>query len=260
MAECVITVSKDGPIGLVTLNRPPVNSYEIGFMRELNAAIDEVRADDEIKVVVVHSALEKFFCAGADIKALRANTPQASVKFTAYGHEVLDRIGRTPRIFIAAINGHTLGGGLEIALACDLRFAADGRYQIGLPEVKLGILPGNGGTQRLPRLIGRARALDMMITGRTVEPQEALELGIVDRVFPSEELMSGTLEYARSLAQGATYAIGLIKLSVNEGLTLPLSGGLAVERQCMSRLLHSEDAAEGVAAFVEKRKAQFKGT
>lgn len=259
MSEKVITITKDGPIGLVTLNRPPVNSYEIGFMRDLNAAIDEVRWDDEIKVVVVHSALEKFFCAGADIKAFTANTPEANIEMVTYGHEVLDRIGRTPKIFIAAINGHALGGGLELALACDLRFAGDGKYRIGLPEVTLGILPGNGGTQRLPRLIGKTKALDLMITGRTVGPQEALDLGIVDRVFPQEDLMSGTLEYANRLAQGATYAIGLIKLSVNEGLELPLSGGLAVERQGISRLFRSEDAAEGIAAFIEKRKARFKG-
>jgi enoyl-CoA hydratase/carnithine racemase len=259
MSDQFVTVSKENSIGFVTLNRPPANSYNAEFMQHLNAAIDQVRADDGIKVVIVQSALERFFCAGADVKAFASNPPAVNTEMVRYAHEVLVRIGRTPKIFIAAINGHALGGGLEIALACDLRFAADGKFQMGLPEATLGLLPGNGGTQRLPRLIGKAKALDMMITGRTVGPQEALELGIVDRVFPAHELMSETRAYAETLAKGATYAIGLIKLAVNEGMAGNLSAGLAFELEGISQLFKSEDAREGFSAFLEKRKPAFKG-
>lgn len=259
MSDQFVTVSREDAIGFVTLNRPPANSYNAEVMQHLNAAIDQVRADDGIKVVIVQSALERFFSAGADVKAFSSNSPAVNTEMVRYAHEVLVRIGRTPKIFIAAINGHALGGGLEIALACDLRFAGDGKFQLGLPEATLGLLPGNGGTQRLPRLIGKAKALDLMITGRTVGPQEALELGIVDRVFPADGLLSETRAYAEALANGATYAIGLIKLAVNEGMAGNLSAGLSFELEGISQLFKSEDAREGFSAFLEKRKPEFKG-
>jgi enoyl-CoA hydratase/carnithine racemase len=157
------------------------------------------------------------------------------------------------------IGGHALGGGLEIALACDLRFSGDGEFKLGLPEVTLGLLPGNGGTQRLSRLVGKSRALDLMINGRAVTANEALVLGIVDRVFPQAELAAKTMEYAANLARGASYAIGRIKLAVNEGIELPLSDGLAHERKMTEQVFLSEDAKEGIAAFVGKRKPEFKG-
>lgn len=254
-----VTVSKDDIIGYVTLNRPPANSYNAEVMQHLDAAIDQVRADDDIKAVIVQSAIDRFFSAGADIKAFANNTPEVNTEMVRYAHEVMRRIERTPKIFIAAINGHVLGGGLEIALVCDLRFASDGDFQVGLPEATLGLLPGNGGTQRLPRLIGKSTALDLMITGRTVGPEEALELGIVDRVFAAGDLMSETRAYAEDLANGATLAIGLIKLAINDGLANSLSAGLALEQERISQLFKSEDAQEGFAAFLEKRKPEFKG-
>ena len=163
------------------------------------------------------------------------------------------------KIFIAAINGFALGGGLEMALACDLRFAAEGEYKLGLPEVTLGLLPGNGGTQRLPRLIGRTKALDLMITGRMVEPKEAFALGIVDRLFAAAELQSETMKYAKRLAGGATLAIGRIKRCVMEGLDLPLDDALALERDLMEPLFETQDAKEGIAAFAEKRAPVYSG-
>jgi enoyl-CoA hydratase/carnithine racemase len=165
----------------------------------------------------------------------------------------------SPKVFVAAINGHALGGGLEMALACDLRFAAEGNYRIGLPEVTLGLLPGNGGTQRLPRLIGANKALEMMITGEAVGPADALRLGIVNRLFPEDKLMAETEAYARRLASGATLAVGQIKQAVYRGLALNLAEALALERELIQPLFDTEDAKEGFAAFAEKRQAMFKG-
>jgi enoyl-CoA hydratase/carnithine racemase len=166
-------------------------------------------------------------------------------------HESLEKIARIPKVFIAMIGGHALGGGLEIALACDLRFSGDGDYKIGLPEVTLGLLPGNGGTQRLPRLIGSSRAIDLMVTGRTLSPSEALAIGIVNRVFPQAELEARTMEYANGIASGASFAAGRIKLAANGGIEMQISQGLEHERKIAEQVFSSEDAKEGITAFVE---------
>ncbi len=259
MGNAFVTVSREGAVGVLTLNRPPANSYNMDFVQALGAGVDQVGSDPEIRAVVVKSALEKFFCAGADVKFFSEGTQQSNMEMIRAEHDALERISRAPKIFIAMIGGHTLGGGLEIALACDLRFAGDGDFKLGLPEVTLGLLPGNGGTQRLPRLIGTSRALDLMVNGRAVAPSEALALGIVDRVFSQADLAAKTMEYASNLARGASYAIGRIKQAVNEGIEMPLHDGLAHERQVTEQVFLSEDSKEGIAAFVEKRKPAFKG-
>ncbi len=259
MSNPVITFSANGAVGSIILDRPPVNSYEIGFMRDLDRAIDAADADEEVKVVILRSASKKFFSAGADIKAFMANDAEANMNMINFAHVTLDKMAASSKIFIAAINGHALGGGLEIALACDLRFAAEGRYRLGLPEVTLGIFPGNGGTQRLPRLIGANKALEMMITGETVKPEEAHRLGIVNRLFPAETLQQETDAYAQKLAASASLAVGRIKRAVYQGMEGSLDEGLALERVFMKELFESEDAEEGVNAFVQKRKAEFKG-
>ena len=259
MAEPVVTFAQSGGIGTISLNRPPANSYEIGFMRDLDAAIDAAVADAVTKVVILKSASEKFFSGGADIKAFLANPTAANMEMIRTAHRALDKIAASPQIFIAAINGHAMGGGLEMALACDLRFAAEGKYRLGLPEVTLGLLPGNGGTQRLPRLIGGNKALEMMLTGETVTPEEALRLGLVNKVFPADRLLAETEAYARRLAGGASVAIARIKQCVYQGLPLNLSEGLALERRLVEPLFDSEDAREGLTAFAEKRPAVFKG-
>jgi enoyl-CoA hydratase/carnithine racemase len=255
-----VSFSADEGIGQITLDKPPANSYDLAFMEELAEAVREAAADDAVKVVVVRSASEKFFSAGADVKAFNENTVEANMEMIRVSHESLSSIAAIPKIFIAEINAHALGGGLEIGLACDLRFAAEGDYRLGTPEVTLGVLPGNGGTQRLPRLIGWSRALELMVTGRTVTPAEALELAIVDTVFPADQLRERTLEYARALASGATRAIGNIKLAVHEGLAAGLDAGLERERELVEELFRSEDGREGIAAFAEKRKPVFSGT
>jgi enoyl-CoA hydratase/carnithine racemase len=251
-------LSDDG-IGVITLDRPPANSYDLSFIEELAAAVDQAADDVEVKVVVLRSALEKFFSAGADVRAFSENTVEANMEMIRASHETLSSIATIPKIFIAEINAHALGGGLEIALACDLRLAAEGDYRLGTPEVTLGVLPGNGGTQRLPRLIGWSRALDLMITGRTLTPAEALELGIVNAVYPADKLGEKTLEYARALASGATKAIGNIKLAVHEGLSRGVESGLEREQTLIEELFRSDDGREGISAFTEKRKPVFSG-
>lgn len=259
MSDPVVTFTKSGATGTITLDRPPANSYEINFMHDLDAAIEKARSDDDVKVVILKSASEKFFSAGADIKAFMANDTDANMEMINFAHNTLERIAAIPKIFIAAINGHALGGGLEMALACDLRFAAEGQYRLGLPEVTLGLLPGNGGTQRLPRLIGANKALEMMITGESVDPQEAHRLGLVNKLFPAEKLEEETEAYAEKVAAGASLAIAAIKQCVYQGINLSLHDGLALERQLIEPLFDSQDAAEGFQAFTEKRPPVYKG-
>jgi enoyl-CoA hydratase/carnithine racemase len=259
MADTFVTLTKEAPLGIITLNRPPANSYNLAFMEHLDAAIEAVAADDEIKAAMIVSASEKFFCGGADIKAFLANTPEANMEMVTFAHQALAKIAAIPKVFIAVINGHAMGGGLEMALACDLRFAGDGKFLLALPEATLGLLPGNGGTQRLPRLIGANKALELMLTGQTVSPQTALELGIVNKLFPVDSLLEEAKAYALKLATGPTLALGHIKRCVHEGVQLSLAEGLALERELIAELFASEDGTEGLTAFVEKRPAEFKG-
>ena len=254
-----VDFSRDGALGFIILDKPPANSYDRAFMEELGEAVEAAAGDDEVRAVIVRSASKRFFCAGADIKAFTGNDVDGNMAMIETAHRVLARIAEVPKVFVAEIGGHALGGGLEIALACDLRFGARGGYRIGLPEVTLGLLPGNGGTQRLPRLIGASRALELMITGRPLSPGEAHAAGILNRLLPAAELESATRDYAGRLAGGATRAIGEIKLAIREGVDRPLADGLAREREGIRTLFGSADAAEGMGAFVEKRKPEFKG-
>ncbi|HEX6024705.1 MAG TPA: enoyl-CoA hydratase-related protein [Solirubrobacter sp.] len=254
-----VSFQAEGAIGYITLDKPPANSYDKAYMEELGTAVNAARDDDAVKVVIVRSASKKFFSAGADIKAFMANDTAANMEMIALGHEVLASIARIPKIFIAQIEGHALGGGLEISLACDLRFGARGSYKLGVPEVNLGLLPGNGGTQRLSRVIGVPKALDLMITGRQISPGEAHALGILNRLFAASETADKTREYAEALANGATAAIGEIKLTTYAGIEMPIADALAREREAIARLFETADAREGFAAFTEKRKPEFKG-
>ena len=259
MAETFVTYERADSVGYIVLNRPPANSYEIQFMRQLNAAIDQAQEDSGSNVVVVKSALEKFFSAGADIKAFTANSTADNMKMVQVAHDALAKMAQSPKIFIAAIGGHALGGGLEIALACDLRLAATGNYRLGLPEVTLGLLPGNGGTQRLSRLIGVNKALELMITGQTLTPEQAEKVGIVNKIYPADSFMDEVEAFARNLASGATKAISYIKKAVYEGFIMHIEAAMELERRLIEELFDSEDAKEGLQAFVEKRKPTFQG-
>jgi enoyl-CoA hydratase/carnithine racemase len=253
-----VTAEVRDRVGWITLDRPPANSYDAGFLEELDQAIGQV-AEAEVAVAVVRSASERFFSAGADVKAFLERSADDNMVMCRRAHQVLDRFAAEAPLFVAAIAGHALGGGYEIALACDIRVAAEGRYRIGLPEVTLGLLPGTGGTQRLPRLIGRGRALELMTTGRTVTPAEAERLGMVDRLVPAGGFGQAVADLAASLAGGAPLAVAAITRVVNDGLDRPLPEALDRELEELAALFASEDAREGMTAFTEKRPPKFSG-
>ena len=257
-----MSLEKKGRVAIAWLNKPKANTYDADLMRDLSAVVDDVRFDDDVDVCVLASKLDGMWSAGADINLLASSTPDYKAMFCLDCQETLNKLESTPKLFVAAIDGHCVGGGLEIALAADLRFASDGPWKIGLPEVTLGVLPGTGGTQRLPRLIGKSRAIDLMTTGRTLGPKEALEWGILNRIFPRDAFWKETLAFAQGLTYPvhAARAVGLIKRSVVEGIEMPLYQGLALERELQNRLFAMADAKEGFRAFLEKRKPTFHGT
>jgi enoyl-CoA hydratase/carnithine racemase len=239
-------------VAFVTLDNPPANSYDLPVMQRFAADVDEAIASDA-RVVIVRSANERFFSAGADVKKFLDGDVDANMEMIRTSQAAFRRMAQAEQVFIAHVAGHALGGGLEIAMACDLRYATEGRYKLGLPEVTLGLLPGNGGTQRLTRLIGPSRAMELLITGRTFGPEEALQWGLVSGLCD----MAAVREQAERLAAGPAQAIAAIKRCVHEGAQLPLDEGLALEAELIERLFRSRDAAEGLQAFVEKRSPEF---
>jgi enoyl-CoA hydratase/carnithine racemase len=254
-----VTFSADGAVGSITLDNPPANSYDIEAVRELAGAIGAANDAPDVRVVVLRSASEKFFSAGADVKRFLANDADANMEMVRLAHEALASVARSPKLFVAWIAGHALGGGLEMALACDLRYAAEGSFRLGTPEVTLGLLPGNGGTQRLTRLVGPSRAMDLLVTGRTFSPDEALQMGLVSALHPPEEAEEKVRALAERLAAGPRLAVAAIKRCVHEGGEKPLDEGLALEAELVERLFRSRDAEEGLTAFVEKRSPAFVG-
>jgi len=255
-----VRLEREGAVGVITLDRPPANSYDYDFLREFGAAVDDARVDEDIRAVVIASAAEKFFCAGADLKAFQAGSARRRAATTVLGHEVFRKLENTPMIVVAAIAGHALGGGLEMAMACDLRFAARGGYKLGLTETNLGLFPGNGGTQRLPRIVGLSRGIDLISRGTTFGPEEAEAFGLIDRLFDdAEACRTGAIQYAAEIAERATEAIGRAKVAAVAGFGAPLDLGLAIEREAIARIFVSEDADEGIRAFNEKRAPSYRG-
>ena len=250
-----VSFAAEGALGFLTLDNPPANSYDIEFMRELADSVG-VATDSSVRVVIVRSASEKFFSAGADVKRFLANDVDGNMEMIRLAHEALAGIASSPKLFVAYIAGHALGGGLEIALACDVRYAAEGTYRLGTPEVTLGLLPGNGGTQRLPRLIGVGPALELLLTGRQITPDQAERLGLVSQLFGGEDELRS---HAEKLATLPPLALSEIKRAVYEGVDRPLGGGLELERELIEKLFRSQDASEGLHAFVEKRPPEFVG-
>jgi enoyl-CoA hydratase/carnithine racemase len=256
-----IRYTSAGGIATITLTDPPANTYSYAMMRELDAAILDARMDGSVHAIVVRGDGDKFFCAGADIKMLTEAEPGFKYAFCLHANETLNRLEQTPKVVIAALNGHCVGGGLEVALAADLRVAKRGGGKIGLPEVNLGVLPGTGGTQRLARSLGRARAFELMATGRTFSMEEAKELGLVHELFDAATFDADLAAYAAKFLppSRASKAVGLIKRAVVSGLEAGFHEGLAIERELQQRLFESEDAKEGLAAYVERRAPKFTG-
>ena len=251
---------QDG-IGIMQLNDPPANTYTFEMMRELDEAILKARFDESVHVMVMRGSGEKFFCAGADINMLRQADPYFKYFFCLHANETLNRLEQTPKLVIAALNGHTVGGGLEIALAADLRLAKKGGGKIGLPEVALGVLPGTGGTQRLGRVVGKSKAIELMATGQTFDFEKGLDLGLVNQIFEADNFWNDVLEYASQFVppNKAAMAVGHIKRAVQSGWELPLEYGLALERELQAKCFNSADAKIGLGAYVQKQQAEFTG-
>jgi enoyl-CoA hydratase len=253
-----------GSVAVLTLHDPPVNGYSFEMMKDLDRCILDARFDPKVEVLVLTGHGEKFFCAGANIGMLKAADPTFKYYFCLHANETLCRLENTPKLCIAALNGHTVGGGLEVALACDLRVARKGAGKMGLPEVTLGVLPGTGGTQRLTRAVGKARAMQLMVEGATFDFEVGQGYGLVNEVWETAshaEFMTRALAYAnRFTTPGkASLAVGRIKRAVQSGGEVPLEQGLALERELQAELFASDDAKEGLAAYVEKRAPAFKG-
>lgn len=247
-------------LAIITLNDPPANTYTYEMMRQLDAAILDARMADEAHVIILRGHGEKFFSAGANISMLNSVTPRFKYFFCLHANETLNRLEHTPKLTIAALNGHTVGGGLEIAMACDMRIAKRNAGKIGLPEVNLGVLPGTGGTQRMARLIGKAKAIELMATGETFSFETAEDLGLVNKVLDPDGFWDNVKMYARQFCppNKAAKAVGAIKRSVQSGMEVPFESSLSIERELQQQLFQSEDAKEGIAAYVEKRMAAFK--
>ena len=251
-------------VAWIELTDPPANTYTYEMMRDLDDAILQARFDESVHVLVLRGAGEKFFCAGANINMLKAVNPVFKYYFCLHADETLMRLEQTPKLVLAALNGHTVGGGLEIAMAADLRIARKGAGKIGLPEVTLGVLPGTGGTQRLARLVNKSTAIELMTSGETFDFERAKELGIVNQIWETatpQEFFDKIQKYAEGFCppHRAAKAVGRIKRSVQTGVEIPFETALAVERELQQQLFQSEDAKEGLGAYVDKRKPNFTG-
>lgn len=257
MVECRV----DNGVALLEINRPPVNSYTHELLRELDEALLQARFDENVHVLVITGKVEKFFSAGADINMLSTKSLAYKNNFALHGHEVLMRMENTPKLIIAAINGHAVGGGLEIAMAADIRIARKEGGRLGLAEINLGVMPGMGGTQRLPRLVGKGRAMELCATGKTIAFEEALEMGLIHYVYERENFIGQVMDYARQFIppNKGSLAVGKVKRAIQTGMEISLPDGLAFERELLAQAFGSEDGAEGVKAYLEKRTAQFKG-
>lgn len=251
-------------VAVFALNDPPANTYTHEMMQTLDQRILAARMDEGVQVIVITGSGEKFFCAGANIQMLANVTPTFKYYFCLHANETLSRLEQTPKLVIAAINGHCVGGGLEVAMAADLRIARKGAGKMGLPEVSLGVLPGTGGTQRLVRMVGKSKAIELMASGELFDFERGQQLGIINDIYEAENaatFLEKVLGYARQFTapNRAAHAVGRIKRSVQTGAEIPFESALALERELQQQLFQSEDAKEGIDAYVNKRKPQFKG-
>ncbi|HYV24559.1 MAG TPA: enoyl-CoA hydratase/isomerase family protein [Pyrinomonadaceae bacterium] len=260
----LIEYKTEQALAVITLNDPPANAYSFEMMQQLDARILEARMDESVQVIIITGAGEKFFCAGANIAMLSEVTPEFKYYFCLHANETLNRLEQTPKLVIAAINGHCVGGGLEVAMAADLRVARRGAGKMGLPEVSLGVLPGTGGTQRLTRIVGKSKAIELMAVGELFDFEKGEALGLVNRIVDADaaaDFMKQVMEYAQQFTtpSKASRAVGRIKRAVQTGAEMPFESALALERELQQLLFQSEDAKEGLDAYVNKRKPNFSG-
>lgn len=260
----VVKTSRPAPgVFMIELSDPPANTYTHQMFRQMDAAILEARFDDEISVILITGEGEKFFCAGANIKMLEESNPHWKYFFCLHANETLSRLEQSPKLVVAGLNGHTVGGGLEIAMAADIRIARRDSGRCGLPEVNLGVLPGTGGTQRLCRIVGNSRAIELMCSGRLFSFEEAQDMGIVSDIFDGDgkSFRQQMIDYCKqfTLPNKATKVVGNIKRSVVSGSQMSFEYGLTLERELQKALFDSQDAKEGLNAFNSKRTPQFKG-
>ncbi len=243
-------------VAVIELTNPPANTYSYEMMQQLDGAILKARFDENVHVLLLRGAGERFFCAGAEISMLNTVTPTFKYYFCLHANETLNRLEQTPKLVIAALNGYTVGGGMEIALACDIRIARRGAGQVGLPEVTLGVLPGTGGTQRLARALPKNKAIEMMTEGKLISFEDAQQAGLINYIYEQEGYWDKVMEYAKSFCppNRASRTVGRIKRAVQSGSEISFSEALALERELQQLCFQSEDAKEGMAAYVEKRK------
>ena len=258
MAYETLVVEKEEGIAIVKLNRPPVNSLSEASYRELLEAFSELEADDAVNAIILTGAGDKSFAAGLDIKDVAGKTIAGYFEFAALSRNAVDKIAAINKPTVAALFGFVLGGGCEIALACDLRISTPDAT-IGCPEVNLGIIPGSGGTQRIPRLIGVAKAKELLMMGDTVSGEEAARIGLVNKAVPKEAVLDEAKAWAKKLAKKPKVAVSLIKTAIDQGMNMDLASGISFENECFMISYVSEDGREGMAAFAEKRKPAFKG-
>lgn len=253
-----VVVKKEAAVAIISLNRPKANSYYKGFLENISQSIKDASADAAVKVILINSTSEKFFCAGADIKIFSSNTTEQNAEMVVAANQVCKAMVSSKKIIVSAIRGHVLGGGLEMIMACDIRLAAQGDYLIGLPEVKLGLMPGNGGTPRLIDLIGASRAMELLVTGNTISPQKAYDFGLFNQLYAKKDFEQKVADYVNALAQGAGQAMASIKHYVQEHKGMSLQESLEHEATLVATLYNTFDAKEGFQAFVEKRSPKFK--
>jgi len=257
--SAVVTVEECGAVAVITLDRPPANAYDLEVQTALAQVFARLDADPSVRVVILRSASRRFFCAGADIKTFAAATVEQRAAIAEAARATCARIERADAIVIAEIGGHTLGGGLELAMACDIRIGATGEHLFGMTEISLGLIPGNGGTQRLARIVGQARAMELLVTGRTFQAEQARAWGLLTELCEPSNLRATVNAMAETIARQAPLALGATKRALRLGAGLPLAEALEVERAESSPLLSTDDAREGLAAYLERRDARFVG-
>jgi enoyl-CoA hydratase len=251
-----LILEKEDELAIVKINRPPVNALNSEVVTEIHQMIDELEKDEQVKVIIL-TGEGKAFVAGADISEMVDFDNAGGAEFSKKGQAAFDKIENTPKPVIAAINGFALGGGCEIAMACDIRIAVEGA-KLGQPEVNLGVIPGFAGTQRLPRLVGKGKAKELIFTGNMISAEEAEQIGLVNQVLTADELMNTAKEMAKTIASKGPAAVRAAKLAINEGVNYELSKGLEIENQAFAKLFETEDQKEGMKAFLEKRKPEWK--